>query len=174
MPRLQIVHKHQTRLNDCWYACIQMLRTWKNGAKTKASGAGVSAHRNQGLLSGGFWGWTLGSEDAEWNNILTQNELVDVSTLVGSNSPASIQLAVDQHGPLLFGGNFGKVGRIPGTRRHILTGQGHYIVVAGTSGASNIVHVNDPWHTKATDMDFGDFRTEVWKGDMRTVVANAP
>lgn len=174
MPRIQLTHKHQTRLNDCWYACIQMIRTWKEGVKTKASGAGVTAHRNRGPLGGGFWGFTLGAGDAEWNNILQQNQLLDVSDSVATNTAHSIQAAVDLHGPLIFGGDFGKVGRVPGTRRHLMTGMGHYIVVVGTSGASDMVHIHDPWHTQGGDMSFQEFRQLVWKADGRTIVANQP
>ena len=92
MPRLEIVHKHQTRLNDCWYACIQMIRTWKHdGAKTKAVGAGVRAHRGRGLFGGGFWGWTLGKHSPQWQAILDENELIYVGWDVGTNACASVQ-----------------------------------------------------------------------------------
>ena len=175
MPRLEIVHKHQARLNDCWYACIQMIRTWKHdGAKTKAVGAGVRAHRGRGLFGGGFWGWTLGKHSPQWQAILDENELIDVGWDVGTNACASVQHYVDQYGPLIVGGDFGKVGRLPGTSKHVLTEQGHYIVVAGTSGASDIVHVNDPWHTRPTDMAFTEFRRLIWLDGIKTIVANAP
>lgn len=36
---IRIKHKQQTTSNDCWYACAQMLLTWKyGGVKTKPSG----------------------------------------------------------------------------------------------------------------------------------------
>lgn len=172
MTRIALTHKHQTRANDCWYACIQMLRTYANdGTKTKPVGQGVTSHRNQGPFSL-IWGNPLGSDDPHYQNILTSNGLIDVSTRVGTGSRQAIQDGVTNFGPLIFGGDFGKVLRLRGTNKWLLRGMGHYIVVTGTDADANVVHINDPWHTRHGDMVWNAFYAEVWKGDGRTIIAN--
>ena len=36
---IQLTHKTQTKANDCWYASVQMLKSWANNSvKAKPSG----------------------------------------------------------------------------------------------------------------------------------------
>lgn len=171
MPYLNLTHKTQTKLNDCWYACIQMLKTYQAGQKTKPTGAAVNAHRKAGALNGGFWGHALGANDPQFVGILQQNGLQDVSDDVGTNSVEAIQLYIDRYGPLIIGGDFGQVARIRGTNTWLLKGMGHYIVLIGTD--PGVVHIHDPWHTHRTQMPFATFRAQVWKATARTIVALA-
>lgn len=169
MPYINLTHKQQTRLNDCWYACIQMLKTWRAGAKTKPTGNAVNAHRNAGAFGGGFWGHTLGGADPQYQAILTENALREVSDSVYTNTATDLQTAIDNFGPLIIGGDFGQVARIRGTNNWILKGMGHYIVAVGTDPGQ--VHVHDPWRSHRTILPWADFRAQVWKATAKTIVA---
>lgn len=172
MPQFNIVHKHQTKLNDCWYACMQMLRTHRaNGTKVKPMGSGVNNHRKAGFANGGFWGQTLGQDDTEFDTILQQNKLKLLNN-ANLTSTAAIQATLDLHGPIMVGGDFGKIGRIRGTHKWMLEGLGHFVVVAGVNQQSGKVQIHDPWHTRGTEMSFTDFNAQVWKDGITTVIAN--
>lgn len=172
MARLPITHKNQTRLNDCWYACIQMLRTYKNnGLKTKPQG--VTLHRDKKLFAP-VWGNPLGADDPEYRNILEANDLRDVSASVGVGSLKLLQEAVDTYGPLIVGGGFGKLLRVPGTNRWLVRGLGHYVVVAGTDTVADTVLINDPDKRQEGSVPFASFKAEAWRGDQRTIIANNP
>jgi|SRR4051812_28594611 hypothetical protein len=161
MPNIVITHKHQTRANDCWYACVQMLRTYyfrEGRHKTKPMGESVSKHRNQGAFSL-VWGNPIGRHDEQWKNILAHNSLREVPVMV-TMGLEQLQNGVDAYGPLMIGGSFG------------LFKFGHYIVVTGTEPSANTVLVNDPWHKKAGSLSFESFQTNVWKGTDCTIVAN--
>lgn len=170
LPFINLTHKKQTRLNDCWYACMQMLKTWQAGdVKTKAIGPAVNAHRNAGAFGGGFWGHTFGQGDAQYQSILNENGLRDVGHLAYTNTATDLQTAIDNLGPLIIGGDFGQVARIRGTNTWILKGMGHYILAVGTDPGQ--VHIHDPWHSHRTIMPWATFRAQVWKATAKTIVA---
>lgn len=172
MPRINIAHKKQTKLNDCWYACIQMIKTHKaNGIKCKPIGTGVTAHREAGAARGGFWGHALGKSDTEFNKIMSDNN-IRVLGFADMTSLNTIQQCIDIYGPLIVGGDFGKIARIRGTNKWLMTGFGHYIVLAGTEATNNILYIHDPWRSHGTEMPFATFDQQVWKGNDQTVIAN--
>jgi hypothetical protein len=76
--------KTQSKMTDCWYACIQMLKSAVIGAKTKPGGATVVAQRrkiNAGLSFAGAAG----------ASVIEENELVD--TLPRLSSTICLPLA---------------------------------------------------------------------------------
>jgi hypothetical protein len=135
-----IPHKHQTKANDCWYACTQMLLTWKNGVKTKPAGA----HTNR--LHSGLFGHTLHADylqSKHLSGVLQENGLRLLTTRdVDFNHFQSVYSVLNRYGPISVGGNFGEV------LRHLIKGMGHYIVIAGVDEANRRFWVHDPWHTK--------------------------
>lgn len=175
MPFINITHKKQTRANDCWYACIQMLKTWRaGGVKTKPTGAGVRHHRNLGPFSK-VWGNPLGGDDADFQAILTQNGLQDLMAdqMVYTHNLAALQDICDRFGPYIVGGEFGQALRVRGTSHWLMKRMGHYIVVVGTDQGSGNVIVHDPWRSHRTEMSVARFRRLMWRGDGRTLIACA-
>jgi hypothetical protein len=171
-----ITHKQQTKMNDCWYACIQMIRTHRaNGTKTKAIGAAVHTHRAGVKLTPWIWGQPIADNHPNWSQILLDNKLKELPNQWGTQTTLKeIQDTMELHGPLIVGGSFGKVGRIFGSDMYLAKGQGHYIVVCGTDSQANVVHVDDPWAGKE-NMPLATFRQNVWSVASNygsTIVAN--
>jgi len=133
---IQIQHKTQTRANDCWYACIQMLRTYRAGKKSKPDGAGVRAHRNEKMLFHWelVWGHKLGENDPQFKNILKSNNLIDVGGEVPFIDVGYIQDALNKHGPLMVLGDFCSIG---------VKEFGHWVVITGTLPKDKL-HIHDP------------------------------
>ena len=125
-----IQHKTQTRANDCWYACIQMLRSHRLSTKTKPKGPGVRIHRNAN--TGIVWGKKLGGSDPQFQNILKSNNLITVPALL--SDAKYIRNALDEYGPLMVLGDFFSICRID---------FGHWIVITGTDAGEKI-HIHDP------------------------------
>lgn len=167
MPNIKIQHKTQTRANDCWYACIQMLRTHREYFKTKPEGEGVSIHRNAKANAIGWelvWGNPLGSDDAQWRNILTSNRLIEVSVLFSDTT--WIQDALNTHGPLMVIGDFVKIGPVSTTF-------GHWVVITGTNISKDTIHINDPaWGILGggeREVKVGWFKNKVLRGSKAVV-----
>jgi hypothetical protein len=166
-----LTHKKQTKLNDCWYACIQMIKSHRFGAKVKPMGSGVRNHRTGTLLGRSIWGHALGGDDTEFDNILTQNNLKEIKG-GGYSSILTVKNSLQLNGPLIFGGEFGTLGK------NIFTGNaliraGHYIVVVGVDEARQILVIHDPDKADGpTEMPFAEFDRYVWKKNQQTVIAN--
>lgn len=166
-----LTHKKQTKLNDCWYACIQMIKTHRFGTKAKPIGSGVSTHRTGTLLGKSIWGNPLGGDDPEFEKILKDNNLRQL-TFNAYTSMDVIEQCLNLYGPIIFGGDFGIV------VKNVFTGKaairaGHYIVVVGVdrSGGNVIVHDPDKKHGP-TPMPIAAFQKHVWKDDVRTILVN--
>lgn len=67
--------KTQSKMTDCWYACIQMVKSAVVGAKTKPGGATVVAQRRK-LNAGLSFAGPAGA------SVIEENELVDISSKV--------------------------------------------------------------------------------------------
>jgi len=132
----QVVHKHQTKANDCWYASIQMLKTWRDGSKTKADGKHTQ-HLHSGIL--GHRLRAVSAESKHFTYVLTENNLMCLSKLEFSpwNADNVIE-CLKRYGPIIIGGDYGEFGPVKGL--------GHYIVLSGVGGtaASNEYKINDP------------------------------
>jgi hypothetical protein len=161
---VKVDHKQQTKANDCWYACTQMLLTWKNGVKTKPSGHHTS------YLHAGPLGHTLHADfvaSKHLAGVLTENGLKRLPThKIDFGRPKSIYDALCMNGPIIVGGTFGEV------LRHLIKGLGHYVVLAGIDEAGDRLWIHDPWHSKAHWMDRGHFAQLAWYDDDSQFVCN--
>jgi hypothetical protein len=108
MPVRQIYlkHKTQTKCNDCWYASIQMLKTWQaDGVKTKPSGTHTK-HLHAGIV-----GHRLRPDSKlskHFKDVLKENGLITLGPLVVRLTFATDVLeALETYGPLMVGGDFG-------------------------------------------------------------------
>jgi len=149
---IDIAHKKQTKANDCWYACVQMLNTWKaGGEKTKPRGE-HTMHLHAGLL-----GHRLHADFVESKHlkgVLNENGLKTLQWdgLAGREKAAdplkitikSIHACLTKHGPIMVIGAFGQVFNIK---------VGHYVVVAGVDGPNDRFLIHDPTKQQATWMD---------------------
>jgi hypothetical protein len=154
---VKVAHKHQTKANDCWYACTQMLLTWKNGVKTKPSGQ-HTAHLHSGLL-----GHTLHADYIQSKHlagVLQENGLRRLKTTeIDFGNYSSVYKALFAYGPIIVGGTYGEI------LRHRIRGMGHYVVLAGLDEAGDRFWVHDPWHTKGLWMDRAQFEQHAWYDD---------
>ncbi len=134
---LDLHHKPQTKLNDCWYASIQMLKTYRaGGTKTKPSGT-HTMHLHKGLLGHRLNADSLKSK--HFTHVLTENKLRCLPTSeLDLGRPDSVAQCLGDYGPIAIGGSFGEVGP--------LKGFGHFIVLAGVKGdaASKYYKIYDP------------------------------
>jgi hypothetical protein len=149
MPHVMCVvpHKHQSKLNDCWYACIQMIRTTHVGQKTKTVGADAN------YLHGGAGGHRLGPGGNHMPGIMHDNQLVDITSRIdltsidnGGSGGVSIARMLQTRGPFMLIGNFGAAINIPVIQVAVGRVFGHWIVVAGADdmGATERVWIHDP------------------------------
>ena len=120
-------HKKQTKAQDCWYACIQMLLSWKAGNKTKPRGDAVRNHRDVWAL-----GRTLGFGSKVGERVKTDNGLVSMGHEIQSNDIESIHAALLKYGPFIIGGKYGPCGA------------GHFVVICGVNTDTNMVWRDNP------------------------------
>lgn len=138
-----LTHKHQTKANDCWYASIQMLKTWKaGGVKTKAAGQ-ATAYLHRGIL-----GHRLLADSARskrFVHVLAENDLMTIPrteiSLTTMELPtgfrgASALTALQKYGPIIIGGGYGELGPIKNL--------GHFIVLAGVDTDRQRYKIYDP------------------------------
>lgn len=133
-----LVHKHQTKANDCWYACIQMLRTQRAGTKSKTVGDAAANLRKVPIL-----GHTMraAEDSAVFKNILEQNGLMRVATrnefkgFIVDHDEDLIIKALQRFGPIMIGGLYG---RLFGKK------MGHFIVLSGIDTGRQLFKINDP------------------------------
>lgn len=163
-----VVHKHQTKANDCWYACVQMLQTWKNAStgghgKVKPQGA-HTMHLHSGLLGHRLTADPQNSK--HFAHVVQENSLRCLPTAdVNFTNLNSVRLALQNFGPIMVGGTFGEL------LRHLIKGQGHYIVVAGTDDTNNNeILVFDPWHSQSHWMAQNWVSQNAWYDDDSQIV----
>jgi hypothetical protein len=116
----------QSKMTDCWYACIQMLKSAVIGAKTKPGGATVVAQRrkiNAGLSFAGAAG----------ASVIEENELVDISSKVKLDDMLTLGTALEAYGPVIVTGKFAFFNKV-----------GHPIVISGCDSDTVVVPVYDP------------------------------
>ncbi|MEO5857804.1 MAG: papain-like cysteine protease family protein [Pyrinomonadaceae bacterium] len=141
MPIIQVAHKHQTKANDCWYACIQMIRSTKLGQKTKAAGADA-AYLHRGLL-----GHRLSTGGSKMAGVMADNNLKDITAEFDLGDINTIQMVLNKYGPFMIGGDYGSITNLFTKHVSALRTLGHYIVVAGTDAATDKVWIHDPMVT---------------------------
>jgi hypothetical protein len=140
--------KTQKKMFDCWYACIQMLRSAVAGAKTKPAGQTTMAHRSR---------WALGRKldfgSAEGGAILRENHLVDISPKIRFDRINSLAKELQDRGPLIAGGKYSPLNMF-----------GHFIVISGVDTNTGSVSICDPGWGKGKETKTWDYITRhAWK-----------
>lgn len=139
-----LTHKHQTKANDCWYASIQMVKTWAaGGIKTKATGQHTS------YLHGGLLGHKLHADAARskhFSHVLVENGMQTIPkselSLALLEAPAAYAAApnvlscLKKYGPFVIGGSYGAFGPFKDL--------GHFIVMAGIDTERQMYKIYDP------------------------------
>lgn len=120
--------KTQTKMMDCWYACIQMLKSAMMGAKTKPAGQTTLSHRNVKFI-----GRKLSFANGVGAQVMAENQLEDVSNKVKLDNLLTLARVLQTYGPVMVGGKFG-----------FFNTQGHFIVISGCNTDTGIVTVYDP------------------------------
>lgn len=159
-----LTHKQQTKANDCWYACIQMLKTWKaQGKKTKAVGTHTS-YLHGGVLGHKLRPDALGSK--HFKHVLAENDMITIDNVFGISlktmelpqgyTGASALGALMKHGPIIIGGEYGQI-KVAG--QLFMDNLGHFIVLAGLDTASKKYWIYDP------DKRYPSWRDATWIAD---------
>ena len=149
----ELVHKKQTKANDCWYACIQMLRTYKaGGEKTKTIGDAALNLRKIPIL-----GRTLAAreDNSVFYQIIRDNNLCVVCN-TRRFKILEIETIVDTMqalGPIMIGGMYG---RLLGKK------MGHFIILSGIDTERQIFLVNDPDKRKDEWRTFHSVQKDYW------------
>jgi hypothetical protein len=107
--------KTQKKCLDCWYACIQMVRSSIAGTKTKPDGAATQKHRARF-----FTGKKLDFTSKEGTAIMEENNLINISDKIDLDDIDTLYKALQTYGPVIIGGDFA-----------LLNTQGHFVVVSG-------------------------------------------
>jgi hypothetical protein len=137
---LNVAHKKQTKLFDCWYACIQMLISFREGTKTKPVGA-AQIHRDVKLI-----GRKLGPSET-MDQIKEEHGLVDLSGRISRKDALQdakeMNRLLKEYGPIMISGQFGGL-KIPFMNRIVVRTANHFIVLAGTDDVQNRLWIHDP------------------------------
>ena len=127
--------KTQTKMMDCWYACIQMLRSGAAGTKTKPQGTSTLEHR-----STFFIGSKLDFSSQTGMKIIAENGLIDLAGNIRLNNIDTLAQNLQTYGPIGVGGLFG-----------LFNTQGHFIVISGCNTETGKVSIYDPAWGKGKD-----------------------
>ena len=151
-----IVHKKQSKLNDCWYACIQMLKTYRHGEKTKTIGDAALNLRNVPIM-----GRTLraAEDNTVFHEILNQNGLLRVATrnefkgFLANHDDELVLRSLQKLGPIMIGGMYG---RLLGKK------MGHFIVLSGIDTERQMYKINDPDKSQADWRSYYRVKKDYW------------
>jgi hypothetical protein len=135
---INVVHKRQTKMFDCWYACIQMLLSTRFGEKMNPFGNAVAEHRSRKII-----GRKLSFDKPAGDAIMEQNGLVVAARYVSSSGTTAeeVERGLRIHGPIIVGGKFGPLGA------------GHFIALCGVDTDTEMLQFEDP----------GWFKGNYWK-----------
>jgi hypothetical protein len=120
-------HKKQTKAQDCWYACIQMLLTWQEGEKSKPRGDAVKKHRDRWAL-----GRTLGFGSSVGTQVMRDNGLREIGVEIDPDNVDTVLTALKKYGPFIVGGSYGPCGA------------GHFVVVCGVNTKTQMIQRDNP------------------------------
>ena len=120
--------KTQTKMMDCWWASIQIIKSATLGAKTKCSGPAATAHRNIACI-----GRKLSFAGEVGAQVLAENQLVDISGRIRMDTVTTLATALQTYGPVIVGGKFA-----------FFNTQGHCIVISGVNTDTGVVNIYDP------------------------------
>lgn len=149
-------HKKQSKLNDCWYASIQMLKTQANGGvKTKTSGT------HSDYLHSGPIGHRLNADTASkhYQHVIDENGLKCLPRAeCPLYLPNKVLEVLKKYGPIMVGGTFGSVLWM----KHRF---GHYIVLAGVDTDRLLYKINDPNENRALWVAIQEVANNAWTTD---------
>lgn len=120
-------HKKQTKMQDCWYACIQMLLSWREGQKTKPKGDAVQNHRDVWAF-----GRTLSFGSNTGDQVKRDNGLVSIGSELDADDIGSVHKALKKYGPIIVGGKYGPCGA------------GHFVVICGVNTETDMIYRDNP------------------------------
>lgn len=120
-------HKKQTKMNDCWYASIQMLLSWRAGQKAKPQGKAVSKHRDLWAM-----GRTLSFGSDTGAQAMRDNGLVAVGDKLDSGDIDTVHQVLQKYGPFIVGGKYGPCGA------------GHFVVICGVNTVTGQIYRDNP------------------------------
>jgi Papain-like cysteine protease AvrRpt2 len=146
--------KTQSKMTDCWYACIQILKSSIMGAKTMPGGATVVAQRRKMNAGLSF------SEEAG-ASVIEENDLVDITSQVELDDMLTLGKALETYGPVIVTGKFAFFNKM-----------GHAIVISGCDTDTGLVTVYDPgWLQGRQEKSWSYIVTHLWKrrGDQTTL-----
>lgn len=140
--------KIATKMNDCWYACIQMIKSATMGVKTKPAGATTLSHRNITPFGRGLsFATTVGVQ------VMAENKLEDVSEKVKLDRILTLAEVLETRGPVIACGKFG-----------FFNTAGHCIVISGCNTDTGLVAVYDPaWAHGRADKSWNYITRYCWK-----------
>lgn len=101
-----IPHKRQTKMNDCWYACTQMLLSWREGEKTKPRGTAVAQHRDVWAF-----GRTLSFGSNQGEQVKRDNGLISIGSRLTMDDVGSVHRVLERYGPFIIGATMARAGR---------------------------------------------------------------
>ena len=114
-------------MNDCWYACIQMLLSWSEGEKAKPKGAAVASHRDVWAF-----GRTLSFGSNQGHDVKRDNGLVSIGSSLDPSDINSVHAILKKFGPFIVGGTYGPCGA------------GHFMVICGVNTDTNMIYRDNP------------------------------
>jgi hypothetical protein len=138
-------HKRQTKAQDCWYACIQMLHTWRAGEKSKPRGPAVSKHRNIFAL-----GRSLDFSSPQGRTIQAQNGLTEIGLDLRRNDADSVLKALVKYGPFILGGNYGPIRA------------DHFVVICGVNIGTGMLYCDNPAWNKGKSWEDLSYLDKAW------------
>lgn len=139
--------KKQTRWNHCWYASIQMLKTWKNsGVKTKPTGdITMKLHDQNSKLD-----WNFNSP--HFDQVVNENKLKYLNkNKLNIREPDTVVNILTEYGPFIALGLFGKISFLKVT---LSAANPHAIVIAGIDTEKKQFKMIDPWTGKESWVDY--------------------
>lgn len=140
--------KTQTKMMDCWYACIQMVKSARANAKTKPTGDTTMAHRSMPVI-----GQKLSFASDEGDAIMHENDLTPIERSIKFNNIVSVYNTLQQYGPFIVGGKFA-----------LFNTQGHFIVISGCNTVTGKVTIYDPgWGGGRSVKSWTYITKHVWK-----------
>lgn len=123
-----IDHKTQTKMMDCWYACIQMVLTYHRGQREKPRGNALAQHRDiKGVGRRLDFGSHVGGQ------IMFDNDLVAIGNELDLDDIGeSVEDVLRRYGPFIVCGKFNRLKC------------GHCIVILGVDNIADQIYISDP------------------------------
>ena len=144
----------QTKMFDCWYACIQMIQGNSAHQRIIPTGKKTQDHRGASIK-----GQKLNFSTPVGQDIMTENGLLDISKQVKLADMTTLANKLRIHGPLIVGGSFA-----------MFNTQGHFIVISGCDTDMGTVSVYNPGWGQGRATKTWDYITKhIWKNEYDSI-----